>query len=134
MCVGAFIRGNGYGVCWSTDTSMRDLWPRALSISLNLMSFYPISYMTKFCAEESSKQRDSKISRTDQKSNTKIGVKPLYLCPNLHLFYPRRYMVSFWYGTALLEGDFKNTKAYQIYAEATNGQTSPFLPRKVSAN
>ena len=77
------------------------------------MSFYPISYMAKFCAEESSKQRDSKISRTDQKSNTKTGVKPLYLYPTLHLFYPRRYMVSFWYGNTLLEGDFKNTKAYQ---------------------
>ena len=35
--------------------------------------------MVKFYAEESSKQKNSKISRTDQKSNTKIGVRPLYI-------------------------------------------------------
>ena len=42
-----------------------------------------------------------------------IGVIPLYLPPILHSFYTIRYMVSFWCGNTLLEGDFKNTKTYQ---------------------
>ena len=33
--------------------------------------------------EESSKQKGSKISKTYQKSNTEIGVKPLYLLLDL---------------------------------------------------
>ena len=55
----------------------------------------------------------SKISRIDQASNTEIGVRPLYLCPILHSFYRIRYMVSFWYGNNLLEGDLKKTEPYQ---------------------
>ena len=69
--------------------------------------------MAKSCAEGSSKQKHSKTSRTDLKSNTKIGVKLLHLSPILHWFYSMRYMVSFWCGNTLLEGDFKNTKTYQ---------------------
>ena len=69
--------------------------------------------MAKFCAEESSKQKDSKIWRTDQKFNTEIEVRPLYLSPILHWFYPIIYMVSFWCGNSLLEKDFKNAKTYQ---------------------
>ena len=61
-----------------------DSWPRADLISQNLTSPYPISYMAKFCAEESSKQKSSKMSRTDQKSNTENGVRSLYLSPILH--------------------------------------------------
>ena len=74
------------------------------------MIFYPVSYMAIFFAEESSKQKESKISR---KSNSKIGVRSLYLSQTLHLFYRIRYMVNFWCGNTLLEGDFKNTKTYQ---------------------
>ena len=40
--------------------------------------------MAKICLEESAKQKDSKISRTDQKSITKILVRPLYVSPILH--------------------------------------------------
>ena len=69
--------------------------------------------MAMFSAEESSKQKDSKILRTDQKSNTKIWVRLLCLTPILHWFYPIKYMVSFWCGNTLLEGDFKNIKTYQ---------------------
>ena len=47
--------------------------------------FLPHFYKVKFCAEESSKQKDSKISRTGQKPNTEIGVRPLYLSPNFTL-------------------------------------------------
>ena len=39
-------------------------------------------------------------------------------------------MISFWYGDTLLKGNFKNTKLLK-YAEATGGQTDPFLPRKI---
>ena len=69
--------------------------------------------MAKFCTEETSWQKDSKILKTDQKSNNEIGVRPLCLSPILHWFYPIRYMASFWCGNVLLIGDFKNTKAYQ---------------------
>ena len=112
-CIRAFIRVNGCDVCWSAATCMGDSLPRAWSISPNLTSSYPVFCMTKFCAEESSKQKDSKISRTDQKSSTEIGVKLRYLSPILHWFYPIKYMVSFWCANTLLEGDFKNTKTYQ---------------------
>ena len=73
------------------------------------MSSYPISYMTKFCSEESFWQKDSKILKTDQKFNNKSGVRPLYLSQILHWFYPIRYMANFRYGNVLLIGDFKNT-------------------------
>ena len=33
--------------------------------------------MAKSCAEEGSKEKYSKISRTDQKANTEIGDRPL---------------------------------------------------------
>ena len=68
--------------------------------------------MAKFCGEESSKQKDSKISKIDQKSNTGIGVRSLYLPRILHWFYPIQYMVSFRCGNTLLKGDFKNIKTY----------------------
>ena len=79
----------------------------------DLTSFYSISDMAKFCAKESSKQKESKISKTDQKSITKTGVRPLYLSPILHWFYPVKYIVSFWCSITLIEGDFKNKKTYQ---------------------
>ena len=69
--------------------------------------------MAKLCAQESYKQKDSKISRTDQKFSSEIGVRLLYLSPILHWFYLIRYMVRFWCGNTLLKGDFKNTKTYQ---------------------
>ena len=81
-----------------------------LNFPPDLTSFYSISDMAKFCAKESSKQKESKISKTDQKSITKTGVRPLYLSPILHWFYPVRYIVSFWCSITLIEGDFKNTK------------------------
>ena len=39
--------------------------------------FLPTSYMAKSCAEESSKEKYSEISRTDQKANTEIGDRSL---------------------------------------------------------
>ena len=93
--IGRFMRSHGCGIFWSTVTCMVDLWPRSQSISPNLTSSYPISYMTKFCVEESFKQNGYKISKTDQTLNTKIGVRLLYSLL-LHWFYPIRYMVSFW--------------------------------------
>ena len=54
-CIGAFIKGNGCDVSWSAVICMGYSWPRAQSFSPNLTSFYSISYMAKFCAEESSK-------------------------------------------------------------------------------
>ena len=79
----------------------------------DLTSFYSISDMAKFCAKESSKQKESKIWKTDQKSITKTGVRPLYLSPILHWFYPVWYIVSFWCSITLIEGDFKTQKTYQ---------------------
>ena len=99
-CIGAFIRHNACDITQSAVTCMGDLRPRAQTIA-------------KFCAEESSKQNNYKISRTDQKSNTEIWIKPLYLSPILYSCYPISYMVSFWCGNTLLKGDFKNTKTYQ---------------------
>ena len=75
--------------------------------------FLPYFYTAKFCAEESFKPKDSKISGTDQKSNTEIGVRSLYLSPILYWFYHIRYMVRFWCGNTSLKGDFKNAKTYQ---------------------
>ena len=69
--------------------------------------------MAKLCSEESSKGKDSKISRSDQKNNTETGVRPLNLSPILHWFYPIRYMVSFWCGNTLLKADFKNGETSQ---------------------
>ena len=112
-CIGAFIRHNACDITWSAVACMGDLRPHAQTIAPNLASFYPISYMAKFCAEESSKQNNYKISRTDQKSNMEIWIKPLYLSPILYSFYPISYMVSFWCGNTLLKGDFKNTKTNQ---------------------
>ena len=43
-----------------------------------MTSFHPIFHMTKFCAEQSSQQKGSNISRTDQKSNTEIGFRQIY--------------------------------------------------------
>ena len=62
-CIGAIVRGNGCDICWSAVICMGDSWPRTQSISPNLTSFYPISHMAKFCAEECSKQKDSFIPR-----------------------------------------------------------------------
>ena len=86
--------------------------------------------MAKFCAEESSKEKDSKIYRTDQKSNTEIGVISLYLCPILQWFYPLGHMVSFWCGNTLIEGDLKNENSPK-YVGATRDQTTAFLRRKI---
>ena len=82
--------------------------------------------MTKFCTEEISKQNDSKISRTDQNSNTEIGVRLLF--PILD----RSYLIihRFWCGNTLLEGDFKYTKKLPKFSGATGGHTTPFLLRK----
>ena len=51
---------------------------------LDLTISYPISYMAKFCAGESSKQKESKMSKTYLKSGSKIRVRSLYLSPILH--------------------------------------------------
>ena len=112
-CIGAFIIGNGCDICWSAVICMGDSWTHASSNSPNLTSFYSISYMAKFCSEESSKEKDSKISRSNQKTNTETGVRPLYLSPILHWFYLIRYMVSFWCGNTLLKVDFKNGETSQ---------------------
>ena len=66
---------------------------------------------TKF--EEFSPHFYSKISRTEQKCNTEIAVRPLYLCLILRQFYTMKYITSFRCGNTLLKGDFKNTTTYQ---------------------
>ena len=88
--------------------------------------------MAKSCAEESSKQKDSNISRTNQKSNTKIGVRPLYLYSILHWFYRIRYMVSFWCGNALLKGDAKNTETYENIRRQQAGRLFLFYLEKLN--
>ena len=98
-CIGTFITGNGCDVIYVSLLSRLDL-----TIS------YPISYMAKFCAGESSKQKESKMSKTYQKSSSKIRVRSLYLSPILHWFYPVRYVITFWCDNIFLTGDFKNTK------------------------
>ena len=96
-------------IYWSVVTCIGNSWPRIFKFDEFLLYFY----IAKFCAEESSKQKNPKIS-TDQKSNTEIEVRRLYLAPILHLFYPIRDMASFRCGNILLIGDLKNTKkAYQ---------------------
>ena len=142
-CIGAFIRCNECNICWLAVTCMGDSQPPAWSNFPNLTSFYPISCMAKFCAEQSSKQNESKISRPDQKSNTEIGVRPLYLSPILQWFYSIGYGVRFWCGNTLLEGDFKNTKTYKnirgkqvirpflLYLEEFNQIDSLFAPYEI---
>ena len=66
------------------------------------MSLYPNYYMATFCAEESSKQKDSKILRN-------WGHTAIFTTNFAFI----SYIVSFWCGNTLLEGDFKNTKTYQ---------------------
>ena len=87
--------------------------------------------MVNSCAEESSKQKDSKIWSTDQKFNTEIGVRPLYLFPILHWFYLIIYMVSFWCGNTLLKGDFKNTKTYENMRGQQVARSLPFYAEKI---
>ena len=58
------------------------------------MSSFPIPYMAKFCVGASSKQKDSEISKADQKSNTENVVRPLCSSSILHWFYPIRYMAT----------------------------------------
>ena len=63
--------------------------------------------------EEFSPHFYSKISRTEQKCNTEIAIRPLYLCLILRQFYTMKYMASFRCGNTLLKGDLKNTTTYQ---------------------
>ena len=113
--IGPFIRDNGCNICWSAVNCMGNSLQRPLVMfSPNLTIVYHVPYIAKFCVEESSNQKDSKISGTHQKSNTKIGIRSVYLSSILHWFYPKRYMISFWYGNTLLKGNFKNTKLIKI--------------------
>ena len=71
-------------------TSCKKVFCRFFFLKLNknkvcsVTSSFPIPYMAKFCVEASSEQKDSKISKADQKFNTEIVVRPLYLSPTLH--------------------------------------------------
>ena len=135
--IGTFGRGNECDIGWSAATSIGDLWKRTKSISPNLTSSYSISYMVKCCTEESSYQKDSKVLKTYQKSNNRIGVRPLYLSPILHWVYSKRYMAGFWCGNVLLIGDFKNTKAYQTTRGQQVVRPLAFYPKnltKLTAN
>ena len=111
--IGAFIRGNGNNTCWSAVTCMGAMC-HMLSQCFQIWRVFTLFLVwLNFAQKKSSKQNDSKISRTDQKSNTEIGVKPLHLSPILQWFYPIRYRVGFWCGNTLLKRNFKNTKTYK---------------------
>ena len=89
--------------------------PPALGIRGNALSQFPQIWwvLTPFLLwpNFALKRVSNKILKTDQKSNNEIGVRPL--SPNLHWFYPVRYMASFWCDIVLLIGGFKNTKTCQ---------------------
>ena len=110
-----------------------------LLIFPNLTSCYPISYMITFCAEDSSKQKNYKISRIKdptlillkEKADINIGIRPLYLSQILNSFYPIKYMVSFGVNVLYLnKGRLQKHKKSPKYAGATGCQTTLFLPRK----
>ena len=106
-----YLTGVMYVIYIGQLSPAREIRGHALSqFSSGFDEFLLYFWYGQILCKESSKQKESKISKTDQKSITKTGVRPLYLSPILHWFYPVRYIVSFWCSITLIEGDFKNTK------------------------
>ena len=93
-----------------------------LLIFPNLTSCYPISYMITFCAEDSSKQKNYKISRIKdptlillkEKADINIGIRPLYLSQILNWFYP----INIWsvFGVSFL---YLNKRRFQKHKKLT---------------
>ena len=108
------------------------MWYMLISCHLS-GGFVATRSLTKFCAEESSKQKDSKISRTDQISNTETGFRPLYLFSIWHWLYPIKYMFSFWW-KCLTRRRLQKHENLPRYMGATGDQTTAFLRRKILSN